>query len=339
MKFLSRDRNNSANSVSMNKKPKTSRKRKLAWVAGSIVVAVLLLMYTATWFSSSMLLYPSFKGLGKNFSTCKPETEKYFGKACGNLRESKAFAFNEVKVASQNGYDMPGWLIKAADNGKPTAKGAIMLVHAGGSDRREDTQYIGMYLNQGLDVLTFDQGCAGEAPCPVSGLSYGARESSDVFSAYLYMTQRYSTVYAMGTSVGASSILIALPEMPKLAGVIAESPYANFERLVKEAPESKNIPAFATSNMLAMTKSLGEFDALRSPEHSLPLAGNTVPVFFIHSKADAVANYKQTEDLVRLYDGPTTVWYPDKGEHALTMQSQPAEYQQRISDFLASVHK
>ena len=320
-------------------KPKMSRKRKLTVAVGIIVVAVPALMYASTWFSSGLLLHPSFKGLGKDLATCTPKTEKYFGKACGNLRESKAFTFSEVQVPSQNGYTMPGWLIQAADNGKPAASGAIMLVHAGGSDRREDTQYIGMYLDQGLDVLTFDQGCAGEAPCPAKGLSYGARESRDAFSAYLYLAQRYTKVYAMGTSVGASSILTALPEMPKLAGVIAESPYANFERLIKEAPESKNVPAFATNNMLAMAKSRGEFDGLLSPEHSLPLAGSTIPVFFIHSKADTVANYKQTEDLVKLYHGPTTVWYPDKGEHALAMQAQPNEYQKRIDDFLASIRQ
>jgi len=42
-----------------------------------------------------------------------------------------------VKVPSLNGYDLPGWLIGAADNGTGPAEGAIMLIHGGGSDRTE----------------------------------------------------------------------------------------------------------------------------------------------------------------------------------------------------------
>ncbi len=317
------------------KKPKMSRKRKLIW-GGSIAAVVLLLgMFASTWFSSGMLLSPSFKGLGKDFATCKSETEELFGKACGNLRESKAFVFSEVKVPSQNGYDMPGWLVKASENGKPAATGAILLAHAGGSDRRESTRHIAMYLNQGLDVLTFDQGCAGEAPCPGKSMSYGQRESRDVFSTYLYLTQRYDKVYAMGSSVGASSILIALPEMPELAGVIVENPFASFERLIREAPESKGVPGWAVSNMINMAKSRGNFDGLLSAEYSLPLARNDVPVFFIHSKQDVTTSFEHSQYLAGLYTGPKSTWYPDKGEHALVSNAQPGEYEKKVSDFLS----
>ncbi|HYH75765.1 MAG TPA: hypothetical protein VD735_07460 [Candidatus Saccharimonadales bacterium] len=309
-------------------------RRKLVW-GGSIAAAVIVVGLAAgTWFSSGMLLKPSFEGLGKGYSTCDPETEKRFGKDCGNLRASKAYAFSEVTIPSRNGYTMPGWLIKAADNGKAPAQGVIMLAHAGGSDRREDTRHIAMYLNQGLDVLTFDQGCAGEAPCPVQGVTYGQRESRDVLSAYHYLTAQYDKVYAMGSSVGAAALLIALPEMPQLQGLIAENAYTSFERLVKEAPESQNVPGWATDSMIGLAKARGQFDGLASPEHVLPLAGTTVPVLFIHSKADTVISHRQTEDLVKLYKGPASTWYPDKGEHALVSNEQPAAYQQRIVAFL-----
>jgi alpha-beta hydrolase superfamily lysophospholipase len=313
-----------------------SPRRKLI-LGSSIGVGVVAIgILAGTWFSSGMLLAPSFEGLGKDFAVCKSETEKHFGKNCGNLRASRAFVFREVSVPSENGYNMPGWLIKAADNDRQPATGVIMLAHAGGSDRREHTRHIGMYLDQGLDVLTFDQGCAGEAPCPVKGLSYGQRESRDVLSAYHYATSRYERVYAMGASVGASAILIALPEMPELKGLIAESAYTSFERLIREAPESKNVPGWATTNMIAMAKNRGRFDALLSPEHALPLAQKDVPILFIHSKADNVAAYKQTQDLVKLYDGPSSTWYPEKGDHALTANAQQAMYAQKISAFLAT---
>jgi hypothetical protein len=77
-------------------------------------------------------------------------------------------------------------------------------------------------------------------------MTYGHRESRDALSAYLYLTGKYANVYAMGSSVGAAAILIALSEMPKLAGVIAENPFSSFQRLIMETPASRSIPTWFT---------------------------------------------------------------------------------------------
>jgi hypothetical protein len=205
-------------------------KRKLGWIGLGLLVLLLVLTASGMWFASGQILSPSFRGATKDFSLCKPETAMYWGKDCGNLRQSHQYVFREVQVPSVNGYKLPGWLIKADENGMEPAGGAIMLVPAGGSDRREETRLIRFYLSQSLDVLTFDMSCQGEAPCSGAGLTYGSRESKDVLAAYAYLTDQYEKVYAMGSSIGATSILIALPEMPKLSGVIAENANYNFDQ-------------------------------------------------------------------------------------------------------------
>ena len=315
-----------------------SKTRVLAWIGAGVVLVLLIVMSGGLWFASSQLLSPSFRGVSKDLSVCTPETEQYFGKNCGNLRENHAFEFSEVnKIRAANGYDLRGWLVRAVDNGQGSARGAIMLVHAGGSDRREDTRHIQFYLSQKLDVLTFDLSCHGEAPCPTAGMTYGSRESRDVLSAYTYLTGTYDTVYAMGSSVGASSILIAMPEMPKLKGVIAENAMTNFTRLISEAPEAQSMPRLFSSMLIKLAMLRGHFDASVSPEHSLTLAGTT-PVFFIHSKADKIVSYKQSEDLAHIYRGPSTVWFPATGEHAAVWDTNRAEYEKRVSAFLDSAH-
>jgi fermentation-respiration switch protein FrsA (DUF1100 family) len=208
-----------------------------------------------------------------------------------------------------------------------------MLIHAGGSDRREGTRYVPFFLGQDLDVLTVDLGCHGEAPCPVPGLTYGQRESRDVIGAYLYLTERYDTVYAMGSSVGAASILVALPEMPRLAGAIAENPMTSFSRLIKEAPESQSMPGWATDLLIDVTMLRGRFDGRLSPEHAMTLS-RTTPVLFIHSTQDEVVSYRQTQDLADLYAGPKTVWLPEEGSHAAIWDADHAEYERRLAGFL-----
>jgi alpha-beta hydrolase superfamily lysophospholipase len=310
-------------------------KRKLKWTTAIVLVLTLGFFSGGLWFASSQLLFPSFNGSTNGPFICSPEAEKYWGGGCGNLRETRQFKFSDVQIRSVNGYDLPGWRIKASDNGMEQARGVIMLVPAGGSDKREETRYIQFFLSQKLDVLTLDLGCQGEAPCPMPGLTYGQRESRDVFSAYLYLTEKYEKVYAMGSSVGAASILVALPEMPKLAGVIAENPLFSYQRLIKEAPESQSLPGWATDVLIWLAMVRGRFDGLQSAENSLRLT-KTTPVFFIHSKEDKVISYQQTQELYDLYPGHRTIWFSDKGEHTRIWDVDPAAYEKRVVDFLDS---
>jgi pimeloyl-ACP methyl ester carboxylesterase len=310
--------------------------RKLWRLAVAIVAVVFVLLGIGLWFASDQLLFPAWRGATRDFSDCKAELAKYWGRDCGDLRASHAFKFSEIRVPSVNGYALPGWLIGAAENGKGPAKGAIMLIPAGGSDRREVTKYIPFFLSWNFDILTLDLGCQGEAPCPTPGLSYGQRESRDVVSAYLYLAGRYEKIYAMGSSVGAASILIALPEMPRLTAVIAENPMASFQQLIREAPQSQGLPGWATALLIDAAMARGRFDGLLSAEHSLPLVKST-PIYFIHSKMDEVVSYKQTQALADLYAGRKTVWFPDKGGHASIWDADPAEYEKRLAAFLESV--
>jgi uncharacterized protein len=299
-------------------------------------VAVVVLLGAGLWFASDQLLFPVWRGVTKDLSDCRPQTATYWGKDCGNLRESRAFTFSEVQLASLNGYQLPGWLVGSAENGKGPAKGAVMLIPAGGSDRREETRLIPFFLGRSLDVLTLDLGCQGEAPCPVPGLTYGERESRDVLSAYLYLADRYRKVYAVGSSVGAAAILMALPAMPSLTAAIAENPMTSFQRLIRDAPESRSMPGWATDLLIKVAMLRGRFDGLTSPEHAVRLA-KTTPVYFIHSKLDEIVSFRQTEELAGLYRGPKTIWLSDKGSHAAIWDADHAGYETRLAAFLDGV--
>ncbi|AOP36414.1 dipeptidyl aminopeptidase [Leptospira tipperaryensis] len=309
-------------------------KLKLIGILFGFFFLIFLFLSVGIWSASNQLLFPVWKGVTKDLSVCTEETEKYWGKGCGNLRLTQEFRFEEVKIPSINGYELPGWLIRVSENQFGRAPGVILLVHGGGSDRREETKLIRFFLNQKLDVLTFDLGCHGEAPCPISGLTYGHRESRDVLSSYLFLTDRYSKVYAMGSSVGAASILIALPSMPKLRAVIAENPMLSFEKLILDSPASPDlIPNWFIRLLIRLTMFRGEFDGLLSPLHSLRIE-KTIPIYFIHSKEDNVVPYMHTKELTNVYKGPKTFWLSEKGNHGTIWDADPIEYEKRLRDFL-----
>jgi pimeloyl-ACP methyl ester carboxylesterase len=311
-------------------------KRSIFKIAAITIVIFFALFTVILWMASNQLLYPSFKGIPKSFTDCNPESEKVWGKGCGNIRDTRQFKFNEITISSTNGYQLPGWLIKSDKNGCGSAKGVIILVHGGGGDRREETNYIPFFLKQHLDVLTFDMGCSGEAPCPIRGLTYGTRESRDVLSVYLYLDGRYDKIYAMGTSMGASAVLIAVPEMPKLTAVIAENPMATFRKFIAETPASQSAPSWFLNAMIKLTMLRGGFDDLQNAETSLKLVHN-IPILFIQSKKDRIIPFESTEKLATVYRGPKKVWLAEKGDHAAIWNADPALYEQQIAIFLNSV--
>ncbi|TGM16097.1 alpha/beta hydrolase [Leptospira selangorensis] len=308
-------------------------KRILLWSILTIILLIPIFMSFGIWSASNQLLFPIWRD-NQNFSACSPETEKHWGISCGNLRNSNEFKFEELKIPSRNGFDLPTWKIGTFENRKGKSKGAIFLVHGGGSDKREMTKHIRFFLERGLDVFSFDFGCHGEASCVIPGLSYGYRESKDVLSVYHYLSERYNRIYALGSSVGASSILISLPEMPKLSAVIAENPMYNFERLILEFPgTAKDIPALFSHFLIKLTQIRGKFETSPSPASSLANT-KSAQILFIHSKEDQVVPFQQTLDLANLYLGPKQIWILERGEHGTAREINPKEYEKKVSAFL-----
>lgn len=310
-------------------------KRILLWSLLTVLLAIPVFISFGIWSASNQLLFPVWRD-NRDFSACNPETENHWGPSCGNLRNSNEFKFEELKIPSSNGFDLPTWKISSLQNGKGKSKGAIFLVHGGGSDKREMTKHIRFFLKRGLDVFSFDFGCHGEASCAVPGLSYGYRESKDVLSMYRYLAKEYDRIYALGSSVGASSILISVPEMQKLSAVIVENPMYNFERLILEFPGTeKDIPALFSHLLIKLAQFRGKFETIPSPASSLKKV-SSVPIFFIHSKEDQVVPFRQSQDLAEIYKGPKMIWFPEKGEHGGVWNINPNEYEKRLSAFLDS---
>lgn len=307
-------------------------KRKLLWAAAALPVAAAAFMFYGLWSASSQLLFPVWRGVTKDFKDCSAEGEQHWGKACGNLRQTKAHPFSEVDIPTGQGYTLPGWWLKAAHREPSSTKGAIMLVHGGGSDRREMTQHVAFLLALGLDALTFDFSCHGEAPCLTPGLTYGERESRDVVAAYRFLAARYENVYTLGSSVGAAAILVALPEMPGLSAAVVENPFLSFERLIFDAREAKDAPQTFVRLMLNLTQWRGKFGGMPGPE--ITLRAGKVPVFFMHAQGDAVVPQYHSARLAEIYPGPKQTWFPAAGGHGTIHAANKTDYEKRVADFL-----
>jgi hypothetical protein len=67
-------------------------KRKLLWSFAAFIILVCSLGGIMLWSASGQLLFPVWRGVSKNLSVCPAEAERYWGKNCGNLKQSADLA-------------------------------------------------------------------------------------------------------------------------------------------------------------------------------------------------------------------------------------------------------
>jgi pimeloyl-ACP methyl ester carboxylesterase len=296
--------------------------------AGAGALLLLVLTTVGAFYFSNGLMRPSWQE--KGISHCEGYRRETYGPECGNLFVNKQFKYVDVQVQTPRGYALPGWYVPHAANvdvaaaaspgtgaAPPLARTAVYYAHGGGSDRREGFKYIQYFLGRGFDVYLFDYSCHGEAPCQIPGLSFGAREHKDIVDILAYIKGRHAHVYAMGTSMGAASLLMALPQAVPIDAAVAENPLYSFERLALETQAAPRfLPRWFVKLTIALTLRRAQFSGEESAGRSLREFRSQMPIVFLHSKEDRLVPYTHSVDLHTEYQGPKHLELFDTGRHA-----------------------
>jgi hypothetical protein len=319
--------------------------RRLLKVLGFIITLFLVVAIGVGYYFTSLALHPAWR---LTLEEC-PEKRQDWGKGCGNAETNGEFIVAQVEfpAVDADGFATSAWKLLAADNRarvvpapagafRPGGKWAAVFFHGGGADRREAYRYARYYLSRGVDYYMPDLVCHGRSACAKNdSLSFGARESRSVKNVHAGLRAAgYTGLIFMGTSVGANSLLIALPEMPDLRAVVAENPMFSTERFVLETSAA---PAFFPGPYrLFLAHLLAWRGGFPEDEGAAKRIDGLVgpPVFFIHSKEDQLIPYSHTPALYEIYGGPKELWISETGAHARVWNVNPADYEARLDAFL-----
>ena len=114
------------------------------------------------------------------------------------------------------------------------SRGTMIVCHGVGANRRDISAITQLVHDSGYQVLTFDFRGHGESEGRT--ITYGADERRDVLGAYDYCLSRPDVdpqrLYALGVSMGGSSLLLALPEMPLVRAAVVDSAFADLSAMV-----------------------------------------------------------------------------------------------------------
>ena len=115
--------------------------------------------------------------------------------------------FESVKLEQVGGPDLAGWV---AD--RKGSCGAIVLLHGRGANRLAVVQRAKLLFDAGYSVVLFDLSGHGESGGTVQGFGY--TEGQDAARILTYAHQRFpgQKLGALGSSLGAASLLFATPQ-------------------------------------------------------------------------------------------------------------------------------
>ena len=133
----------------------------------------------------------------------------------------------DFAVRAKDGAELRGWKVRPlAPNGD-----WVLLYHGVGDNRTGMLGYAEFLLRHGYSLVMMDARAHGESGGDIT--TYGWKERLDTVSITdaLYASEKVRRLYAMGVSMGAALALQSAGVEPRIAGVVAEDPFANLREV------------------------------------------------------------------------------------------------------------
>lgn len=220
-------------------------------------------------------------------------------------------AYEEVRFTTADGLELGGWLIC-----HPQARGSVIFCHGHGCNRGHVVGYLGPLRALGVNVLAFDFRGHGDSPGHTE--TFGHREVQDVIAAHAYVRRRFpgQPVFIVGVSYGAAVALQALPDLPGVRGVWAESCFSRLRPVVEN--ELAWLPAPLRGPLVSVYSTLAWLDCGFWGTDINPincLRNVSVPICFCHGREDRLVPFTQAQALYQAYAGPKWSYWVEGANH------------------------
>ncbi|NWJ47973.1 MAG: prolyl oligopeptidase family serine peptidase [Chloroflexi bacterium] len=234
----------------------------------------------------------------------------------------------------------------AASDKKPTLRGwfvpnsasnkVLVLVHGRDATRRFGLSLSKPLWDAGYSLLLFDLEAHGQSDG--DHYSFGQREQWDVVGAVNYLKSRgfaSQHIGALAWSMGASSTIMAMSDIPDLKTAVSDSAYADFAHL--QASRVATYPLllqFVFPGVLVFGRLFYDVDIEASkPVQAIKSLGDR-HLFLIHGEADTTV---PVENFYTLKEAGgkniTETWLLPGVEHVQAFETYPQEYISRVTAF------
>lgn len=297
----------------------------IVWIALVLIVLIL----AAGLYFAHIIIHPKRYSLEESYAM---ELEK--GKF--NEAEYQSWEKQEVSITSPYGYTL-----KATYLPLKNALKTVICVHGITFTRMGSLKYCQPFRKSGYNILMVDNryhGASGGANC-----TFGYFERYDLKAWTDWALQQLGpkgTIGLHGESMGAVISLLNGAIDPRLAFVVADCPFSSlWGELSYRMKVEYHLPPFPLlylANLYCRIWTRGmRFDQV-SPIDVVNRI--TAPVFFIHGAADSYILPKMSEEMFAARStGYKKIYLAPDAEHSQSHETQPAEYDRQIEEFLKEI--
>ncbi len=209
--------------------------------------------------------------------------------------------------------------------------------------RRDYSCAIKMYRDIGFNVLLIDHRSHGDSEGKL--ITYGIKERFDALSWVNFILDRFGKeheVFLSGISMGAATVMMAsdigLPENVK--GIVADSGYSSPIDIIGNVAEN----TFHISRKVAigilepMCRLFGRF-SLYETSALKALQNNTIPMMFIHGKADSLVPYQMSVECYNTAKSKKVIELVEGAEHGCGYMQDRQYLEQKLKEFFYMCRK
>lgn len=246
---------------------------------------------------------------------------------------SHGLSYTSVRFATSDGTRLSAWYVRSANGA------AVVLLHGSGSNRTATLRQAAVLARHGFGVLMLD--ARGHGDSHGHGMDFGWYGESDAAAAVTWLTTqpdvRPDRIGVLGLSMGAEEAIGAAGADPRIRAVVAEGATARIA-----ADKAHWLPGgplgflqrgldratYGLARLLTdapVPRTLREAATRAAPRPMLLIAAGDVP--------DEGRAARAIRDGAR---GNVQVWVVPGAGHIEGLSTRPAEWEQRVVDFLSA---
>lgn len=214
-------------------------------------------------------------------------------------------------------------------------RGAILLLHGIGADRRQMVQRARFLQRRGYAALLID--LPGQGASTASAVTFGLHEAQGVRAALDELRRRApgQRIGVIGVSLGAASLVLC-QDCGRLDAVVLESMYPTIEDAVADRLRMRLGALGGPLSSLLLWQLPLRLDISPAQLRPIDHVGQLkAPLLIAAGSADRHTTLPETQRLFAAAAGPKELWVVHGAAHVDLHAFAPAEYERRIGAFMA----
>jgi fermentation-respiration switch protein FrsA (DUF1100 family) len=316
--------------------------RKAIKIVLIVIVALLIVLFAGMSIFTGIQVFANSTQLVTNEKT-KGASEIFWDKYgldyenfC-NTYQIESFAI----ASTHNDHMVPADYIYAPESQNSKNHPTVIMSHGKGGNRYSNYPIAEFFLQQGYNVVTFDQRSSNENTARYT--TFGYLEKFDLIDLVNYVAEHApgQRLGVWGASFGGATVGLALgyKDMDdKIDFAILECPISSMQWMLEETMGEMDIgiplPYLIWCGNIVTKLKLGF--SYRDAEVARAMRDVTTPVLIINSKADRVTPYFMGKEIYDALPGSAKeIWTVEDSGHCIMWREHNQEYRDLVQDFLS----